>query len=63
LIGAARRSKTPKPIVDKLRTVFGEVMKSPTMAQHLKTNGLSPYKSTIESFQASLCKEIQQKAE
>jgi tripartite-type tricarboxylate transporter receptor subunit TctC len=57
------RSSTPKPIIDKLRAVFGEVMKSPAMAQHLKANGLSPYKGTIESFQASLGKEIQQKAE
>lgn len=56
------RSTTPKPVIDKLRKVFGEVMKSPAMAQHLKTNGLSPYKGTIESFLASLGKEIQQKA-
>jgi tripartite-type tricarboxylate transporter receptor subunit TctC len=57
------RSNTPKPIVDKLRAVFGEIMKSPAMAQHLKSNGLSPYKGSIETFLASLGKEIQQKAE
>jgi tripartite-type tricarboxylate transporter receptor subunit TctC len=57
------RSNTPKPIVDKLRTVFGEVMKSPAMAQHLKNNGLSPYKGSIDTFLASLSKEVQQKAE
>jgi tripartite-type tricarboxylate transporter receptor subunit TctC len=57
------RSNTPKPIIDKLRSLFAGVMKSPAMAQHLKTNGLSPYKGTIESFLASLDKEIQQKAE
>jgi tripartite-type tricarboxylate transporter receptor subunit TctC len=57
------RSNTPKPIIDKLRSVFGDVMKSPAMAQHLKTNGLSPYKGSIDTFLASLGKEIQQKAE
>lgn len=57
------RSETPKPIIDKLRTVFAEVMKSPAMAQHLKTNGLSPYKGTIETFLASLDQEIKNKAE
>jgi tripartite-type tricarboxylate transporter receptor subunit TctC len=57
------RSNTPKPIIDKLQKVFGEVMKSPAMAAHLKSNGLSPYKGTIESFQASLGKEIKDKAE
>jgi tripartite-type tricarboxylate transporter receptor subunit TctC len=57
------RSNTPKPIVDKLRSVFGDVMKSPAMAQHLKTNGLSPYKGSIESFPAKLAQEIKDKAE
>jgi tripartite-type tricarboxylate transporter receptor subunit TctC len=57
------RANTPKPIVDKLRSVAGEVMKSPAMAQHLKSNGLSPYKGSIDSFLASLGKEIAQKAE
>jgi tripartite-type tricarboxylate transporter receptor subunit TctC len=57
------RSNTPKPIIDKLRKVFGEVMQSPAMAQHLKSNGLSPYKGSIETFLASLDKEIQQKTE
>jgi tripartite-type tricarboxylate transporter receptor subunit TctC len=57
------RSNTPKPIIDKLQKVFGEVMKSPAMAAHLKSNGLSPYKGTIASFQASLGKEIKDKAE
>jgi tripartite-type tricarboxylate transporter receptor subunit TctC len=57
------RSNTPKPIIDKLRSVFADVMKSPAMAQHLKTNGLSPYKGTIESFPAKLANEIKEKAD
>lgn len=57
------RSNTPKPIIDKLRTVFAEVMKSPAMAQHLKNNGLSPYKGSIETFLAALANEIKDKAE
>jgi tripartite-type tricarboxylate transporter receptor subunit TctC len=57
------RSSTPKPIIDKLRNVFAEVMKSPAMAQHLKTNGLSPYKGSIETFPAALAKELKEKAE
>ncbi|ETR75951.1 hypothetical protein X566_22135 [Afipia sp. P52-10] len=57
------RSNTPKPIVDKLRAASAQVMKSPAMAEHLKTNGLSPYKGTIPSFEASLEKEIKEKAE
>ena len=57
------RSSTPKPIVDKLRSVFAEVMKTQAMAQHLKSNGLSPYKGSIATFEANLGKEITQKAE
>jgi tripartite-type tricarboxylate transporter receptor subunit TctC len=57
------RSNTPKPIVDKLRSVFAEVMKTQAMAQHLKSNGLSPYKGSIDTFEANLGKEIAQKAE
>ena len=57
------RSNTPKPIIDKLRNVFAEVMKSPAMAQHLKTNGLSPYKGSIETFPAKLATELKEKAE
>jgi tripartite-type tricarboxylate transporter receptor subunit TctC len=57
------RSSTPKPIIDKLRSVFAEMMKSPAMAQHLKTNGLSPYKGSIETFPAALAKELKEKAE
>ena len=57
------RSSTPKPIIDKLRGVFTEVMKTPAMAQHLKTNGLSPYNGSIETFPASLEKELKLKAE
>jgi tripartite-type tricarboxylate transporter receptor subunit TctC len=57
------RSSTPKPIIDKLRTVFTEVMKSPAMAQHLKTNGLSPYKGSLETFPATLARELKEKAE
>ena len=38
-------------------------MKSPVMKQHLKTNGLSPYKGTIDTFLKTSTAEIKQKAE
>ena len=57
------RSDVPKPIIEKLRKVSADVMASTAMKGHLKTVGLSQYKGTIQSFEASLDKEIKDKAE
>lgn len=57
------RSEVPKPLVEKLRKVSAEVMASDAMKRHLKTIGLSQYKGTIQSFEASLDKEIKDKAD
>lgn len=57
------RSEVPKPIVEKLRKVSADVMASDAMKRHLKTIGLSQYKGSIQSFEASLDKEIKDKAE
>ncbi len=57
------RSNTPKPIIDKLRSVFTDMMKTPAMQQHLKTNGLSAYKGTLDGFPAMVADDIKRKAE
>lgn len=57
------RSNTPKPITDKLRSVFTDMMKKPAMQEHLKTNGLSTYKGTLEGFPAMVADDIKRKAE
>lgn len=57
------RSDVPKPIIEKLRKVSADVMASTAMKGHLRTVGLSQYKGTIQSFEASLDKEIKDKAE
>lgn len=48
------RSETPKPILDKLRSVFAETMKSPPIQIQLRNNGLSPFEIAIETFPAKL---------
>jgi tripartite-type tricarboxylate transporter receptor subunit TctC len=44
------RSDTPKPIIDKLRSVFADVVATPEFAQALKTISMEPLKTTYEKF-------------
>ena len=51
------RSQTPKPIIDKLRAVFAQVMQSPAIQAQLKNDGLSPYPGKLEDFPARFAQE------
>jgi len=57
------RAETPPAIVARLRAAGAEAMKSDWMKAQLKTQGLSSYKGSIESFPAALAKESAEKAE
>ena len=57
------RSETPKAIVDKLRQVSAEVMKSEAMQNYLKTANVVPHKGAVEDFSALLEKEMKAKRE
>lgn len=52
------RSETPKPIIDKLKEAFAEAMKSDTMKEQLRINGLSPYNGKLEDFPAKMQAEL-----
>jgi tripartite-type tricarboxylate transporter receptor subunit TctC len=44
------RSDTPKPIIDKLRNVFADVVATPEFAAALKTISMEPLKTTYDKF-------------
>ncbi|HEY3794779.1 MAG TPA: tripartite tricarboxylate transporter substrate binding protein [Bradyrhizobium sp.] len=44
------RSDTPKPIIDKLRSVFADVVVTPEFAAALKTISMEPLKTTYDKF-------------
>lgn len=44
------RSDTPKPIIDKLRAVFADVVATPEFAEALKTISMEPLKTSYEKF-------------
>ena len=44
------RSDTPKPIIDKLRSVFADVVATPEFAAALKTISMEPLKTTYDQF-------------
>jgi tripartite-type tricarboxylate transporter receptor subunit TctC len=44
------RSDTPKPIIDKLRGVFADVVATPEFAAALKTISMEPLKTTYDKF-------------
>ena len=46
------RSDTPQPIIGKLRSVFGEVVKMPEMADALKKISIEPLDTTFDKFVA-----------
>ncbi len=52
------RSETPKPILDKMRAVLADAMRSDAMKDALKVNGLSPYDGTLEAFPAKMDAEL-----
>lgn len=54
------RSDTPKPIIDQLQKAFTQVMGSDEYAVHLRNNGLSPYKGTLDGFPARMRNEADQ---
>lgn len=57
------RSETPKAIVEKLRQVSAEVMKSEAMQNYLKTASMIPHKGAVEDFSVLLEKELKAKRE
>lgn len=57
------RSETPKAIVDKLRQVSAEVMKSEAMQNYAKAASVVPHKGTVDDFSALLEKELKAKRE
>jgi len=57
------RSETPPGILARLRAVGSEVMNSAWMRTQLRSQGLSSYKGTLETFPAALARESAQKAE
>jgi tripartite-type tricarboxylate transporter receptor subunit TctC len=44
------RSDTPKPIIEKLRSVFADVVATPEFAEALKTISMEPLKTSYEKF-------------
>jgi tripartite-type tricarboxylate transporter receptor subunit TctC len=48
------RSDVPKPIIDKLRSVFADVVATPEFAASLKTIAMEPLKTTYDKFTADL---------
>lgn len=57
------RSETPKEIVEKLRQVSAEVMKSEAMRKYLKTANVVPHRGSVADFSALLEKELKAKRE
>ena len=52
------RSETPRAILEKLRAVFADAMKSTLIQTQLRNNGLSPYDGRLEDFPAKLESEL-----
>lgn len=57
------RTDTPAAIVEKLRSVFAEVMKTKEMKAHLDTNALGEYSGALKDFPAALARETKAKAD
>lgn len=56
--GLMAPANTPRPIIDKIATVFAEAVKDPKFAARLAEFGVDPLGSTPEQFKAMLAKDI-----
>jgi len=59
-IGIMAPAGTPKPVIEKLASVFQRAVRSPDLAERLKRDGVEPVGGTPEAFGALIAKEIAQ---
>jgi tripartite-type tricarboxylate transporter receptor subunit TctC len=59
-IGLVAPAGTPKPIIDKLATAAQNAVRSPTLGERFKRDGIDPAGGTPQAFAALIAKEIVQ---